>query len=114
MSASVNHSDGREFTGGCFIGTVGSLEGSVSCAVGSIASQQFATITIVFTAMEGQNVIRSWTFAGLNNESKLANNTVETSFSVLPATAIPLASPMVLALVMVAFCVIATWRLAAG
>jgi len=90
ITAAVVHSDGREFPGGCFVGTVGSLAGSVSCAVGSIASQETATITIVFTATEGQHAIRSWTFGGFDPNGD--NNIVNTSFPVLPAAEIPAAS----------------------
>ena len=107
-STSVVHCDGREFPGGCFVGT-----GSVSCAVGSLAPNQFATITVVFTAAQGRNSIRSWTFAGLNREPNLANNSVETSFTVLSSSAIPLSSQIFVVLLLVALALIATRRIAA-
>jgi len=110
--ATVVHSDGREFPGGCFVGTVGSLAGSVSCSVGSIDVNQFATITIVFTAPEGHQTVHSWTFAGLNNETNLANNDVETTLQVLPAAAIPVASAFLLMLLGLALAIVGWVRTA--
>ena len=114
ISTAVAHSDHREFPGSCFVGTVGSLNHSVSCSVGSISPNEFATITVIFRAADGGNLIHSYTFAGLDTDANLANNTVDTSFAVLPAAAIPTGSTYFLPLLVALLAIIACDRIPAA
>lgn len=105
LATSVVHSDGRQFPGGCFVGT-----GRTHCNLGSIVPQANATVTIVFIAREGSHVLRSWTLAALHNDPNTANNVVELSLLV-SSGAVPVASPFVLMIFAVVLALIAWMKL---